>query len=91
MSEHDEPASGPVMIFSTVELELLAVVRSVLQSAEIPFIVQGEHGLSQLPTGMLAGPFAVNGLAVRLFVPASRAEEARELLAHTVESPEEPS
>ena len=91
MPEHDDPASGPVLVFTTVELELLAVVRSVLQSADIPFVVQGEHGLAQLPTGMLAGPFARGGLASRIFVPASRADEARELLAHTIEASEDPS
>lgn len=97
MSEHDEPdvhgepASGPVLVFTTVELELFAVVRSVLQAAEIPFIVQGEHALGQLPTGMLAGPFARNGLAARIFVPATRAEEAKALLAHPFDPSEEPS
>ena len=91
MSKHEEPASGPVLVFTTVELELFAVVRSLLQSADIPFIVQGEHALGQLPTGMLAGPFARNGLAARIFVPATRADEARALLAHTVESVEDPS
>ena len=87
-----DPTSGPVLVFSTVEVDLLMVVRSVLQSADIPFLVQGEHALGQLPAGMLAGPFARNGLAARIFVAASRAEEARALLAHTVDSdPQDPS
>jgi len=89
MPDRDQPTSGPVLIFTTVEIDLLAVVRSVLQSAEIPFVVQGDHALGQLPTGVLAGPFARGGMAARIFVPASRAEEARELLAHTVDQPED--
>jgi Putative prokaryotic signal transducing protein len=89
MADRDQPVSGPVLIFSTAEIDLLAVARSVLQSAEIPFVVQGDHALGQLPTGVLAGPFARHGLAARIFVPASRAQEARDLLAHTVASPED--
>jgi hypothetical protein len=89
MPESEPPVSGPVLIFSTAEVDLLAVVRSVLQSADIPFVVQGDHALGQLPTGILAGPFTRNGMAARIFVPASRADEARQLLAHTIDAAEE--
>ena len=91
MSESEDPASGPVLVLTTVELELLAVVRSLLESADIPFIVQGDHALAQLPTGVMAGPFARSGMAARVFVPATRAAEARDLLANTLEPGEEPN
>jgi hypothetical protein len=89
MASSKGPESGPVLVFTTAEVDLLPVVRSLLQSAEIPFIVQGEHALGQLPTGLLAGPFAKTGTAARVFVPASHAAAARALLENTGSDPEE--
>jgi len=89
MARPTDPESGPVLVFTTADVGLLPVVKSVLQSAEIPFIVQGEHSLAQLPTGLLAGPFARTGLAARVFVPAAHAAAARELLEPTAEPMEE--
>lgn len=91
MSDLETSESGPVLVLTTTELELLTVVQSLLRSAEIPFLVQGEHALGQLPAGDLAGPFARNGLAARIFVPAARADEVRELLSTSVETSEEGS
>lgn len=89
MTSPKDPESGPVLVFTTAEVDLLPVVRSLLQAAEIPFLVQGEHGLGQLPTGLLAGPFSKTGIAARVFVPATHAADARALLEATETSPAE--
>ena len=89
MAPPTDPESGPVLVFTTADVGLLPVVKSVLQAAEIPFLVQGEHALGQLPTGLLAGPFARTGMAARVFVPAAHAEGARELLTQTTDSSED--
>jgi Putative prokaryotic signal transducing protein len=73
--------ADPVLILTTTDVDFLPVVRSVLDAAGIPYLVQGEHALAQLPTGPLVGPFAGSGMAARVFVPAEHAAEARELLA----------
>lgn len=85
MAHPTDPESGPVLVFTTADVGLLPVVKSVLQAAEIPFLVQGEHSLGQLPTGLLAGPFARTGLAARVFVPTAHAASARELLEQTAD------
>lgn len=80
MAAPDDPESGPVLVLTTTDVDFLPVARSLLESAGIPFLVQGEHGLAQLPTGPLAGPFARAGLATRIFVPATHAAAARAIL-----------
>lgn len=75
-----DPDSRLVTIFETDNPALLPVVRSVLQAAEVPFVVQGEEAFGLLPVAGIGGPFAEHGLAVRFLVPAERAEEARALL-----------
>ncbi len=89
MAQPTDPESGPVLVLTTADVGLLPVVKSVLQAAEIPFIVQGEHTLGQLPTGLLAGPFARTGLAARVFVPAAHAADARELLEQSADPVED--
>jgi len=89
MPTNDEPESGPVLVLTTADIDLLPVVKSLLMAAEIPFLVQGEHALGQLPTGVLAGPFARSGMAARVFVPAEHADGARQLLEQTDAPPEE--
>jgi hypothetical protein len=76
----EEPSPEHVLVLSTSEVGLLPVIRSVLQGAGIPFVIQGEHAMGQLPTGELAGLFARRGLGARVLVPAEHAEAARELL-----------
>lgn len=78
--------SGPddshlVLILTTTDVDFLPVVRSLLDSADIPHLVQGDHALAQLPTGPMAGPFARSGIAARVFVAAGYEAEARALLA----------
>ena len=86
MSDPSEPESGYELVLSTAEVGLLPVVRSVLHGAGIPFVVQGEHALAQLPAGALAGLFARRGLEARVLVPAEHADAARALLQPAAEA-----
>lgn len=77
-------------VLTTTDSTLLPVVKSVLESASIPFLVQGEGAQGLFP--MAAAPTGQNktGLGARIMVPQNRAAEARELLATFTETPEDP-
>lgn len=69
-----------VDVFRTSDITLLPVVKAALESAGIPFAVQGEEGLHQIPIPFGAGFFRrVLGAVIR--VPKDRAEEAKAFLA----------
>jgi hypothetical protein len=68
-------------VFETTDPTLLPVVKSVLESADIPYLLEGEEAFGMLPLG---GGFFNAGheaLGVEVHVPRERAEEARALLA----------
>ena len=71
-----------VAIFETADVSLLPVVKSLLDSAEIPFIVQGDEALSVLPVGRWGAGISQSGrgLAATIRVDKERASEAEELL-----------
>ena len=48
-----EPPSDTdlVAVFETADVALLPVIKSLLRSAEIPFITQGDEALGVLPVG----------------------------------------
>jgi hypothetical protein len=77
----DRPADADFeTVYVTDDLTLLAIVKSVLESAEIPHLVQGEGALGLIP---LSGPMF--GLArppfqARVRVPGEHAAAAREVL-----------
>ena len=70
-----------VTVLETADVNLLAVIKSILDGAEIPYLVQGEEALSMLPVGQLGGPFARRGLGAAVMVPEEHAETARALLS----------
>lgn len=72
-----------VTVLETADVNFLVIVKSLLDSAEIPFLIQGEEALSMLPVGRLGGPFARRGLAAAVMVPEEHAEAARALLSET--------
>ncbi len=59
------------------------MIKSILDGAEIPYLIQGEEALSMLPVGQLGGPFARRGLGAAVMVPAEYADTAQELLRQT--------
>ncbi len=72
-----------VQVFEATNVAVLPVVKSLLRSAEIPFLVQGDEAMSVLPVGNMGlGPLTNkgHGLAALVLVPKDREEEARALL-----------
>ncbi len=68
-------------VFETTDPALLPVLKSVLEAAEIPYLLEGEGAFALLP---LSGGFVNErhqALGVEIHVPKERAEEARALLA----------
>jgi hypothetical protein len=80
-SEHQDL----VTILETSDVSLLAVIKSILQSAEILFLVQGDEALGLLPMANIGGPFSKRGLGVAVMVAAADADVARELLSEISE------
>lgn len=70
-----------ILLMQTGDPAAIPLVQSVLDGAEIPFLLQGNEAGALFP--MAASPLSAmsRGLQVRVLVPESRAEEARELLA----------
>jgi hypothetical protein len=89
-----DPDADLVPVFETADVSLLPVVESVLDSARIPYLVQGEEALSVLPVGRWGAGISQSGrgLAATIRVEKGRAEEAEELLRPLAEgeSPSEP-
>ena len=81
----DSPHEDLVTILETADVNLLAVFKSILQGAEISFLVQGEEALSLLPVAHLGGPFSKRGLGVAIMVAREDAEVARQLLTEVSE------
>lgn len=77
-----DPDADLVPVFETADVSLLPVVTSLLDSAEIPYVVQGEEALSVLPVGRWGAGISQSGrgLAATIRVEKGRARDAEELL-----------
>ncbi len=75
------PSDSPlVTVFQTPDLGLFAVVRSLLDSTDLPYEVQGEEGLHMLP---VPGDTLLSrrSLGATIRVHPENADEVRELLS----------
>ena len=79
----EHPDLSLLPIFETADVALLPVIKSLLTSAGITFMVQGDEALGILPVGRFGGGLVSTGqgLAATIHVDKERAEEAAELLA----------
>ena len=75
-----------VTVLSTTDPGLLALIRSLLYSAEIPHVVQGEAGVQLFPLGAAGSQVTSRRLGASILVSAQHAAEARAL----IETPPEP-
>jgi len=66
--------------FTTADSSLLPIVKSVLDAAGIPYLVQGDETLGLFPLGRFGVGVSKRTLGAIVRVPRSRLEEARELL-----------
>jgi len=69
-----------VTVLRTSDSTLLPVVKSLLDAAGIPFVVQGDEAMGLLPLGPFGGGMFRRVLGASVLVPGDRADEARELL-----------
>ena len=79
---HDEL----VPVFNTADAALLPIIKSVLDAAGIPYLVQGEEHLGLFPLGRFATGVSKRALGAIVHVPADRADEARDLLTGVTEA-----
>ena len=86
VSERPEGVQHPddrfVSVFETTDVTLLPVIKSVLQSAEIPFYVRGDEAMGILPVGTFGSGINYDGqgLGAAVVVHEDQAEEAKALL-----------
>jgi len=69
-----------VAVLNTSDSALLPVLKSVLDAAEIPYVVQGDQAMGLFPLGSFGGGLFRRVLGASILVPRDREEEARELL-----------
>ena len=67
-------------VFETSEPDVLPVIKSALDAAGIPWATDGEALMNLFPSEAMSSVTVSDGAEVRIFVPESRAEEARALL-----------
>jgi hypothetical protein len=77
-----------VAVLRTSDSNLMPVVKSVLDAAGIPYVVQGDEAMGLLPLGPFGGGVFSRVLGASILVPADRAEEALALL-ESFEQPDE--
>ena len=92
--EEDHRAVEHGTVFETSDSALIPVIKSVLQSADIPFNTHGEVMTNLFPSQALGAVFSKHrGGVVSFRVPVDRLDEARQLLDEhetVVEPPAEP-
>jgi hypothetical protein len=69
-----------VAVLNTSDSALLPVLKSVLDAAEIPYVVQGDQAMGLFPLGSFGGGLFRRVLGASILVPREREQEARELL-----------
>ncbi len=79
--EADHELGDPyVRVFATSEADVIPVIKSLLQSAEIPFETDGEAMMNLFPSDLLGRTMSRPGAEVSFEVPENYADQARELL-----------
>ena len=67
-------------VLNTTDPMLLSLVKSVLEAADIPFIVQGEAGVNVFPLGAAGSRVTNRSTGTIVLVEEGRYEEAKALL-----------
>jgi hypothetical protein len=84
-AEEDHHAEEHVTLIETSRSEEIAVVKSLLEGAGIPYLTEGEVLNELFPTDTMVTLFTRHA-AVIFKVPASRAEEAHGLLEGKIDT-----
>jgi hypothetical protein len=89
ISEESDRDAELAAAFTTADSSLLPIVKSVLDAAGIPYLVQGDETLGLFPLGRFGVGVSKRTLGAIVHVPRSRLEEARELLRGFEEQPDQ--
>jgi hypothetical protein len=73
-------AADPVPVFETADSALLPVLKSVLDGAGLPYVVQGDQIMGLLPLGPFGIGVRKSVLGAVILVPRDRVAEARAVL-----------
>ena len=80
MSEEDHPDLQLETVFATSQADIVPVIKSVLESAEIPYVTDGEAMMNLFPSDLLGPTLHRARGELRFQVASERAQEARDLL-----------
>ncbi len=83
--EENHDATPWVRVAATSEVDVIPVIKSLLQSADIAFETDGEAMMNLFPSDLLGPVLSRPRGEVQFTVPQSREKEARELLAARLE------
>lgn len=86
LERHDDPGES-VVVLRTGDATFLPIAVALLESAEIPFWVEGEESWGMLPFWLGQRPISGHGIEVVVRVPAARAAEATALLEQPGDPP----
>jgi len=75
--QNEEPLE---IVLETIDATEVAIVKSLLESAGIPYLARGEDQYDAFRGVFRGTVFSPHGRPVTFFVPASRAKDARVLL-----------
>ena len=78
-----------VDLFRTSDIALLMVIKSLLESAGIPFSVQGEEGLHVLPLSFPGAWFDPSAYGAVIRVRKEDLADARKIIEDTVALPDD--
>ena len=73
-------AGEMVRVFQTADSTLLPIIKSMLDGAGIPHVVQGDHALGLLPLGPFGTGVTRGLLGAIVLVPSEHADAAKEIL-----------
>ncbi len=84
-----EPGEDVVDLIKTPDIALLLVIKSLLDSARIPYLVQGGEGLHAFPLTLGGGFFNPSAFAAVIRVRPDDFPDAKRLIEETVPPPPE--
>lgn len=89
-SQEDAPDRDHDLVdfLRTPDVAMLTVVKSLLDSADIPYVVQGEEGLRMFPAGVSGGFFNPSALGAVIRLRREDLEDATQLLTEHAPSPD---
>ncbi len=84
-----KPEEELVVLLETTDVGRIMVIKSLLESAEIPCLVQGAEDFRMLPLGADGGLFGPSARGAVIRVRRADLEDARKILEQQVEPPDD--